>query len=84
MTYAGCSRACHLEDWTQLSGLSHLTLRCVRESHHGTLAVVLPRLTALQSLVLSDNSDQGLPAAGVLAYSNSGPVSQEPKLLLTF
>jgi hypothetical protein len=48
-----------LEDWTRLSGLTGLTLRGVREGHHGTLAAVLPRMTALQSLVLADVSHQG-------------------------
>ena len=56
-----------LEDWTQLSALTGLTLRDARESHHGTLAAVLPRLTALQSLVLADDSHQGLPGAGAPA-----------------
>ena len=42
-----------LEAWTQLSGLTGLTLRCTRDSHHRTLAAVLPRMTALQSLVLT-------------------------------
>ena len=42
-----------LEDWTRLSGLTGLTLRRVEESHHDTLAAVLPRLTTLRLLVLS-------------------------------
>jgi hypothetical protein len=42
-----------LEDWTLLSGLTGLTLRNNRDSHHGTLAAVLPRLTTLRSLVLT-------------------------------
>jgi hypothetical protein len=39
--------------WTRLSGLTGLTLRRTRDSHHRTLAAVLPRMTALQSLVLT-------------------------------
>ncbi len=42
-----------LEAWTQLSGLTGLTLRRTKDSHHSTLAAVLPRLTALRSLVLT-------------------------------
>ena len=53
-----------LEDWTRLSGLTGLTLRGVKESHHGTLIAVLPRMTALRSLVLANDSIAGLPAAG--------------------
>ena len=53
-----------LEDWTRLSGLTGLTLRGVKESHHGMLTAVLPRMTALRSLVLADDSIAGLPAAG--------------------
>ena len=53
-----------LEDWSRLSGLTGLTLRHVKESHHGTLAAVLPRMTALRSLVLADVSRPGLPEAG--------------------
>ena len=53
-----------LEDWTRLNGLTGLTLGCVKEGHHGTLAAMLPRLTALQSLVLADGSHPGLPVAG--------------------
>ena len=55
-----------LEDWTRLSGLTGLTLRGVRESHHGTLAATLPRLTALRSLVLENHGDEQLRAAGGL------------------
>ena len=36
-----------------LSGLTHLSLRCVHRAH-GTLAAVLPRLTTLRSLVVND------------------------------
>ena len=53
-----------LEDWTRLSGLTGLTLRGVREGHHGTLAAALPRLTALRSLVLENHGDEQLRAAG--------------------
>jgi hypothetical protein len=42
-----------LEDWTRLSGLTDLTLRYTCDSHHRTLAAVLPRLTTLRSLVLT-------------------------------
>jgi hypothetical protein len=41
-----------LDDWTQLSGLTGLTLRRTKNSHNGTLIAVLPQLTTLQSLVL--------------------------------
>ncbi len=53
-----------LEDWMRLSKLTGLTLRGARESHRGTLVAVLPRMTALRSLVLADNSIPALPAAG--------------------
>ena len=53
-----------LQDWAQLSGLMGLTLRGVRKGDHGTLVAVLPRMTALRSLVLADVSHPGLPAAG--------------------
>jgi hypothetical protein len=43
-----------LEDWTQLSGVTQLTLRHVTTSHHAMLVAVLPRLMALRSLVLQD------------------------------
>jgi hypothetical protein len=42
-----------LEDWTKLSGLTHLSLRCVYHAY-GTLPAVLPRLTTLRSLVVDD------------------------------
>ena len=42
-----------LEAWTQLSGLTHLTLRSsTMDSHRSTLATVVPRLTTLRSLTL--------------------------------
>jgi hypothetical protein len=53
-----------LGDRTRLSGLTGLTLRGVGDSHHGTLVAVLPRMTALRSLVLADDSTAGLPATG--------------------
>ncbi len=53
-----------LEDWTRLCGLTGLTLRGVRESHHGTLAATLPRMTALRSLVLDNHGNEQLRAAG--------------------
>lgn len=54
-----------LGDWTQLSGLTHLALRQIKECHHGTLVAVLPRMTALKSLILgSDKFCPWLPAAG--------------------
>jgi hypothetical protein len=53
------------EDWTQLSGLTHLTLRDTGDSHAGTLVAALPRLTALQSLELP--GCLLLPAAGAHA-----------------
>jgi hypothetical protein len=40
-----------LEDWTRLSGLTHLSLADIKRFHHPTLAAVVPRLTTLQSLV---------------------------------
>ena len=53
-----------LEDWTRLiSRLTGLTLRINRDTHHRTLADVLPRLTTLQSLVLTS---RWLRAAGGL------------------
>lgn len=64
-----------LEDWTRLSGLTGLTLRGVRDSHHGTLAAVLPRLTALRSLALVDGSQSGLPEAGEHCCSDSVTLS---------
>ena len=60
-----------LEDWLRLSGLTGLTLRHVKWSHHGTLAAVLPRLTALRSLVLADVSRPGLLTAGERCCSES-------------
>lgn len=56
-----------LDEWTQLmSGLTHLALRQFRRSHRGTLAAVLPQMTALQSFVLDDyfESYRGPLAAG--------------------
>ena len=56
-----------LGDWTRLSGLAHLTLRGVHESHHAMLVATLPRLTALRSLVLAESIfswRRGLPDAG--------------------
>ena len=64
-----------LEDWTRLSRLTGLTLGYVKEGHHGTLAAVLPRLTALQPLVLADGSHPGLPAAVSIAAVTSMTLS---------
>jgi hypothetical protein len=64
-----------LEDWSRLSGLTGLMLRHVKGSHHGTLAAVLPRLTALRSLVLADVSRPGLPAPGERCCSVSSDLS---------
>ena len=53
-----------MEDWTQLSGLTGLTLLRMKESHNGTLAAVLRRLTALRSLELAGRCNPGVAAAG--------------------
>jgi hypothetical protein len=55
-----------LEEWTRLSGLTYMTLRLIRRSHHTMLIAVLPRLTALRSLVLDDPwyPEQGLQSRG--------------------
>jgi hypothetical protein len=42
-----------LKDWTRLSGLTHLTLRCSGDDHAHTLLAMLPRMTTLRSLVLT-------------------------------
>jgi hypothetical protein len=64
-----------LEDWTWLNGLTGLTLGCVKEGHHDSLAAVLLRMTALRSLVLADVSRPGLPAAGERCYCVSSDLT---------
>lgn len=54
-----------LDPWTRLGGLTGLTLQEVAVGHRGTLVAVLPRLTALQALVLDDDGVSGLSAASV-------------------
>jgi hypothetical protein len=59
-----------LDNRTRLSGLTGLTLRRAMQGHKDTLAAVLPRLTALQSLVIDDDGVSGLLAAGGHVYSS--------------
>jgi hypothetical protein len=60
----GTIEGTQLEGWARLSGLTGLTLRNITENHHyhhhRTLATVLPLLTALQSLVLDDDTSPGM------------------------
>jgi hypothetical protein len=56
-----------LEDWTRPSNLTHLSLRRVAESNHGTLVAVLPQMIALRSLVPAEDMcfvRNALPAEG--------------------
>jgi hypothetical protein len=60
-----------------------VTLRGVRETYHGTLVAVLPRMTALRLLVLENHGEEQLRAAGGLCSCRNPRVFTLPLLRAT-